>query len=772
MHYIIIMTTRQNSIIQVLVNKAVKFNKMAKAFKAQGELEGSLINFLLAIDNLKTARDQSQAIAQNILSSGRGDDVSLLCEKNCDKIDEVLKQLAQEIAPLQEELKKRKMFRASSSSDESDPVLNCTDVSQVIIQGKECVFFDDIVGHDTVKNNLKEMFIFPISYPNLYPKKSRGILLYGPPGTGKTLIAKAAAVELQFADPGIGVLFYAPTPDKLKGKFVGDTEKNIARVFDCAAQKAMECQNNPNNEGKKFISIVFLDEIDSIATARTSGPNDSSTTSSVNILLQKMQGISELDNVVVIGGTNFPQKIDPAVMSRFEQRIHVRLPTDKDILKILENEIDNYLKLDAREFQNGNTVRFTRKTTRSQNVCGTLCDKTERETLYLRPSYKRFIPIEKEDLIAIVDVLSQNPKIRSRVSQRDIVSWVRRSLTNVAVRARNKGRFIRVNELTDFRRKPIPGEIYMSVNVIDALEHLGRTEDANFVRKQMEISDAFPLGRVRKFINIPEMIGIRIDGEQFTHRLATDDFNAIELPFKEAYINATRNKILFMKDIRVELQGQDSEAPTITSIMIRTKEVSLPELLRVMENAVAAAEKKSQTFQQRIANLVSRNAAPSEIDKETTIIKYLIENDLIDSMIEWNPFKISWESAEFGSLSEVGKRFLINNNEKIVLNNRRSFLSENAGLSSVEPDIETISLEDIENVNEIGQLKNLANRFEIKKRLISWDIRANDFQLEELEPSVTMENIQELDNFDAPSQKISGLFESRLDDDLDIPRIS
>ena len=115
--------------------------------------------------------------------------------------------------------------------------------------------FDDVVGLENVKNDIRSSFAYPIMYPKLYPKAAKGMLFYGPPGTGKTFIMKAALNELQKMDPTLRILFYAPTGAELKGKYVGETEKNIAAYFDCASRDAKKCQDE--REGVRYISIIF-----------------------------------------------------------------------------------------------------------------------------------------------------------------------------------------------------------------------------------------------------------------------------------------------------------------------------------------------------------------------------------------------------------------------------------------------------------------------------------------------------------------------------------
>jgi SpoVK/Ycf46/Vps4 family AAA+-type ATPase len=203
----------------------------------------------------------------------------------------------------------------------------------------DCIYFKDVAGMTQAKSDLLTYFVYPLIYPNLYSRRgAKSILLYGLPGTGKTFIAKAAVNELQRADPNVGVIFYAPTGAELKGKYVGETEKKIAAYFDCASKKANECGNDGN---KKYIAVLFIDEIEAIAGDRTQDQSGIMT-NSVNVLLQKMDGISSYKNVVVLAATNFPDKLDSAIRRRFAREIHISLPKPSDIQTVMQKDLASY----------------------------------------------------------------------------------------------------------------------------------------------------------------------------------------------------------------------------------------------------------------------------------------------------------------------------------------------------------------------------------------------------------------------------------------------
>ena len=185
------------------------------------------------------------------------------------------------------------------------------------------VRWDDIGGLAEVKQELMEAVEWPLAYPKLFSHMAasppKGIMLYGPPGTGKTLMAKAVATESQ-------ANFISVKGPEFLSKWVGESERAVRDTFRKARQAAS--------------TVLFFDEMDSIAPARGSGTGDSHVTERmISQILSEMDGLEALHNVVVIAATNRPDIIDPALLrpGRFDRVIEIGMPDQEarlDILKI------------------------------------------------------------------------------------------------------------------------------------------------------------------------------------------------------------------------------------------------------------------------------------------------------------------------------------------------------------------------------------------------------------------------------------------------------
>ena len=186
------------------------------------------------------------------------------------------------------------------------------------------VKWDDIGGLDNVKRELQEAVEWPLKYPSLYKELKhnipKGILLHGPSGTGKTLLAKAVATESE-------ANFISVKGPELLSKWVGESEKGIREIFRKARQ-ASPC-------------VMFFDEIDSIAPIRGMEGVHASTERMMSQLLTEMDGIQEMQGVVIIAATNRVDMIDNALLrpGRFDKIVLVSNPDRNTRERILEIHI-------------------------------------------------------------------------------------------------------------------------------------------------------------------------------------------------------------------------------------------------------------------------------------------------------------------------------------------------------------------------------------------------------------------------------------------------
>ena len=183
------------------------------------------------------------------------------------------------------------------------------------------VRWEDVGGLDDAQMRLKEGVELPLKDPDAFRRlgirPAKGFLLYGPPGTGKTLLAKAVAREAQ-------ANFIATKSSDLLSKWYGESEQQIARLFARARQVA-PC-------------VLFIDELDSLVPARGSGGGEPQVTERVvNTILAEMDGLEELQSVVVIGATNRPNLVDPALLrpGRFDELVYVGVPDEPGRRRIL-----------------------------------------------------------------------------------------------------------------------------------------------------------------------------------------------------------------------------------------------------------------------------------------------------------------------------------------------------------------------------------------------------------------------------------------------------
>ncbi len=196
---------------------------------------------------------------------------------------------------------------------------------EVLIE-KPNIKWDDIGGLEKIKQQLKEVVEWPLSNPESFKRLGirppRGVLLYGPPGCGKTLLAKAVANECQ-------ANFIQVKGPELISMWAGESEKGVRKIFEKARQASP--------------TVIFFDEIDSIASRRGLEMGTKVTERMVNQLLAEMDGLEELNDVIVIAATNRPDILDPALLrpGRFDRLILTTTPDRESRLEILKIHTKN-----------------------------------------------------------------------------------------------------------------------------------------------------------------------------------------------------------------------------------------------------------------------------------------------------------------------------------------------------------------------------------------------------------------------------------------------
>jgi len=209
-----------------------------------------------------------------------------------------------------------------------DGVVSVSSTTLIKVKSKEGkverakISYEDIGGLGTQVQRIREMIELPLKYPEVFNRLGieapKGVFMYGPPGTGKTLTARAVANETD-------AYFTSITGPEIMGKFYGESEARLRSVFE--------------NAQKHAPAIIFIDEIDAIAPKREDmGSEKQVERRVVSQLLALMDGLVSRGHVIVIGATNIPNTIDPALRrpGRFDREISIPIPDKNGRLEILE----------------------------------------------------------------------------------------------------------------------------------------------------------------------------------------------------------------------------------------------------------------------------------------------------------------------------------------------------------------------------------------------------------------------------------------------------
>lgn len=262
-------------------------------------------------------------------------------------------------------------------------------ISDTIIAEKPDVKWSDVANLETAKQALREAIILPMMRPDLFEgarKPWRGILLFGPPGCGKTLIAKAVASEVK-------ATFFNVSAATLVSKWLGESEKLVRELFVAARAKQP--------------AIVFIDEVDSVATRRE-GDEVGGERRLKTQLMQEMEGVTSNrgDQIIVLGATNVPWELDPALRRRFERRVYINMPE--------EEAREEIFKIHTRGVELGKDVDFKELAKLSEGYVGSDIAMVCREALMM--------PIRELDAAGALS--DKNVKVRP-VNRQDFLEALR-----------------------------------------------------------------------------------------------------------------------------------------------------------------------------------------------------------------------------------------------------------------------------------------------------------------------------------------------------------
>ncbi len=287
-----------------------------------------------------------------------------------------------------------KLIITENDFRESLKLVRPSAMREVLVE-KPNVTWDDVGGLQEIKQELKEVVEWPLkhseSFRRLGIKAPRGVLLYGPPGTGKTLLAKAVANEAE-------ANFILVKGPELLSMWVGESEKGIRKIFEKARQAAP--------------SIIFFDEIDAMAATRGYETGTKTTERMVNQLLTEMDGLEELNDVVIIAATNRPDLLDAALLrpGRFDRIMMAPIPDKESRKKIFE--------VHTKGMPLSKDVNLTTLTTNTEHYTGSdiaaLC--REAAMIALRKDIKT-----KE--VTMENFKAAMQKVKSSVTEKDVEKY-------------------------------------------------------------------------------------------------------------------------------------------------------------------------------------------------------------------------------------------------------------------------------------------------------------------------------------------------------------
>lgn len=281
------------------------------------------------------------------------------------------------------------------------------------------VTWQDIGGLEGVKRELQELIQYPVEHPEKFEKfgmaPSKGVLFYGPPGCGKTLLAKAIANECQ-------ANFISVKGPELLTMWFGESEANVREIFDKARGSA-PC-------------VLFFDELDSIAVQRGSSSGDAGGAADrvLNQLLTEMDGMGSKKTVFIIGATNRPDIIDPALLrpGRLDQLIYIPLPDDGSRRQIFKSVLRKSPIAPDVDFET--LTKFTHGFSGADitEICQRACKSAIRENIEKDIERERRRAANPDDM-EVVEEVDEVPAI-TKAHFEEAMKFARRSVSDADIR--------------------------------------------------------------------------------------------------------------------------------------------------------------------------------------------------------------------------------------------------------------------------------------------------------------------------------------------------
>jgi SpoVK/Ycf46/Vps4 family AAA+-type ATPase len=607
------------------LKEAEIFYKKAEEYRKVSELEGALINYISASICIKHAIDIGGVPFHK---------PSMKPIFDTSDPQNSLIYLLNYVSMLQKLLKEKK--RKNSCNDQEDDV-DCQNVKQILMNGKNCVFFSNIIGNETAIVNIRQGIMYPFEYPRLYPKRARGILFYGPPGTGKTYLVKAMINELQNSLQGVNVLFFAPTGAELKGKYVGETEKKITSYFRCASQKACECTSS----NVKTLSVLFIDEIDSIGRSRA---DDSSgiSANATNTLLQMMDGINTIDNVIVIGATNYPWDLDEAILRRFDVKIYVSLPEEKSTIRLLKYYIKTHIDDSLRMNLASLVCKKEKNDDTSVDCMNTQCKPNNSdnfESVY--KNYEAIIGINEEELKYLArKKLSPHGGFAS-FSPDDIKNLIQKVTRKSAQSALKSGQYYKLSSLGGVRN-PIITSMTGYLLTLSTMKSLKKIyPDLVFQLKNIRSSTmnhAFVLSEsIEAFSN--SLGGFTLSDTNYTsqvHQLiesySNNEFSTNKLYINKTYIESYLLKLTYVQPLLSFLEKLDNN---YFDVLIDYKKKQSDDFHFLFVKNQAFVDEKMEL---KYYNIVFSGMILNVLDKKFDFAFFQDNEYTYSSLQKWTPF--------------------------------------------------------------------------------------------------------------------------------------